>query len=186
MSLQTTNQANRPNGRRRAFTFSERRSCPPGYFTLAAELAAGPSAIPIGSIAERDRAPVYRWLSVRWSALRGDGAARLRRLLPLHALPAAHRDRGCGLRPDRALLASRSLGRGASARVRARWRVREGLLLGLRLGDVGPLAGRSGCDRRADGCIRLGSGDQAGPPTVRRLRGSVGADSGRRPAALPG
>ena len=91
----------------------------------------------------RVRAPAHRRLPLRRRPLRGDRAARLGRLLPLHAVPAADGNGRVAGRADRARLAARPLGRGAHPGLRAGRRLPEGLLLGLRLVALEPEPGGS-------------------------------------------
>src|SRR5262249_35023460 len=62
----------------------------------------------------------------------------------------------------------------------------EGLLLGLRLGNVEPQSGGSVDRVRPARRVRRRPRDPSERPHVRRLRGCLGGDSGRRAAASPG
>src|SRR5581483_5168232 len=100
------------------------------------------------------RSSADRRLPLRRRPLRGDRAARLGRLLPLHALPAPDRIGGGGLRARGAGIAARDQGRGADRVVGPAGRVQEVLLLGLRRRAVGAERGGSGRDLGADGHVR--------------------------------
>src|SRR5438093_7851638 len=106
-------------------------------------------------VSSRDvQLPAHRRLSVRRRALRGHRAARVRRLLPLHALPAADGNGGLGAGTHRARLAAHRRRRGARARLRAAGRVREALLLRLRLVALEPEPGGSRGDEHPPGRLR--------------------------------
>ena len=126
-----------------------------------------------------------RRLPVRRRPLRGDRAARLRQLLPLHALPAAHRHRGLGLGADRPRIAAdRSPARSSCARTSRPTGFAK---------DFCSACGSALWSRDPNNpnviSVRLGAfdadpGDPALLPPVRRLRRAVGADPGRRSPPL--
>ena len=71
----------------------------------------------------------------------------------------------------------------------ARWdppdqRLSQGLLRAVRHAAVQPPAGRGAAARHSDVGVRRRSRRAPGVPSVRRLRGAVGADPRRRPPAL--
>ncbi|CAA9523682.1 MAG: hypothetical protein AVDCRST_MAG79-356, partial [uncultured Thermoleophilia bacterium] len=119
-------------------------------------------------------------------ALRDHGTAPRRRVLPLHALQAPHRDRRLGERSDRARVVPRRRGRRGDPPLGAAGRRREGVLRPLRVGALQPRAGRPAAHRRPPGGARPGSRRAADAPPVHGLRRVVGADPGRRPATVPG
>ena len=153
------------------------------------ELAAGPPRDPARLDSPHGRSPAQRKLPLRPGPLRGHRAADHRELLPLHALPEAHRH--CGERPgpDRPRLPEAPLRRGAPACVRAGRRLSEVLLLELRLRAVEQPARHRRARRDPHGRLRRRPGRQAGaiasssptPPTGSRSRTTacLGTPNGR-------
>jgi hypothetical protein len=121
---------------------------------------------------------------MREGPVRGRRAARHSRLLPLHALPEADWYRLIGPGASRRSFASNPRGRGARPRLPAPVRLREALLRSVRLEPLQPQSLRCVADERPPRRFRLRSGRETKLAPVRRLRSSVGADSGRRVASL--
>ncbi len=121
---------------------------------------------------------------MRRGALRAERAGAVRRLLPLHALPAPHRDGGLAVGADRRPQPSARQGRGARQGLApSRRRLGEVLLPRVRVAALQPQPRRPGADGRAHVRVRRRSGRAPEPAPVRRLRRGVGADPGRRAAA---
>src|SRR3954447_26138155 len=130
------------------------------------------------------RAASDRPLPVRRGPLRDHRAPRRGQLLPLHALPAAHRDRRGGVRARRARLAALAVGRGPHPHlVAARRRLGQGVLHRVRLGAVQPRARRPRGDRHPPRPVRRRPGHPADAPPPRRDRRRLGAAARRRAAA---
>ncbi len=137
---------------------------------------------------------LQRALPVRRRALRGDGGAAERRVLPLHALPAAHRHRGLGPGTTRARLLPSARGRRARAGVRARRRLAEVLLLGRAAARSGASirtrerweASGSGCSTPATGSGRSGTRSSTTPASGSRFptTASSATPKGSRASAL--
>src|SRR5204862_218881 len=118
--------------------------------------------------------------------LRGVRAPARRRLLPLHALPASHGDGSVAAGKGRAGLPPRYAGRGRDPRLRPRTRLREALLLPLRLCALESGPARPRRPQRPPRGVRRRPRRPPVPSPVRGVRRSVGAVARRRPAALPG
>ena len=133
-----------------------------------------------------DRVSADRRLPLRGRSVLCERAARVLELLPLHALPATHWDGGVGVRADRAGLTHHPLRRGAAPLVRPS---RPRLLEVFCSACGGHLWSQSQEDPEIKS-IRLGAFDSdpgsGRRPAVRRLRGVVGADPGRRAPPLSG
>ena len=109
-------------------------------------------------------------LQLRRGALRGDGRAARRELLPLPSLPASIRGRGIAERPRCGRVVPRRL-RGRRPEVlEARGRGREVVLRSLRLVHLRAQRQASGVDRRAHGHVRRRPGVR---PSVRSWVGSA-------------
>src|SRR5918992_5400417 len=155
-------------------------------FVYAMAYKSAHSVLRAASIRSAHDAGTPHWrLYVRRSPLRGERPARVRGLLPLHALPAALGRRRLHQCPSSARLVLHQPRGGADRRLPPRRRVREGLLLGLRLGAVQPRSRRPRRHRRAHGDLRRRPRRPSLLPPVRRLRGAVGTHSRRRPTAAP-
>src|SRR5438477_4695644 len=129
----------------------------------------------------------YRRLSVRRSPFRAERARSGRRLLPLHALPAAYGGGGVGSGKDRWRHISPAAGERPREGVAAsRWRVREVLLRRVRRASLQPQSGRPCRDEHPHGSLRRRSRGASELARIRRLRGRLGAASRRWAGALRG
>ncbi len=159
----------------------------------AVRFLAGPRAptIVLSTIDRRTRQPALARraaagrLPVRGGALRDHGAVPFGRLLPLHALPAAHRHRLLGQRPRAAGGLSGCWRARAAARVQAPDGRAQAVLRDLRLGAVQRRPVRGSGGRGAAGDARPRSGHTTAIPAVRRLGRALGADSRGRARAPP-
>ena len=127
-----------------------------------------------------------RRLWLRRRSVRGQRTAWIRRLLPLHALPAAHR---CGRVGDRSCSGGRvqdRLWRGQAARVAARAWLGEVVLRPVRVGRVQPPPFGSAARRCPSRGVRPRPGCPAEASPVRCLRRTVGANSRRWAPATRG
>ena len=136
-------------------------------------------------VASNDGAPHHGRMRVRRRPVRGVAPVRVRRVLPLHAVPAAHRLRcggyrargagdACGSRRERTTCAA------GRPRVGARRSSASGAAPALFSRDPGS----SDTHRRSAGCNRRRPGNPAQLPPVRRVRRVLGGDPGRRAPAL--
>src|SRR3954453_12475319 len=124
-----------------------------------------------------------RPLQLRGRPVRDRRAADRRRLLPLHPVPAPDRRRGVAAGRYPAWDAAHRRRRGPDPLVAARGRVRQAVLLRLRLAPVQPGSGASGEALGTPRRRRRRPGRAAAAPPPRRDGGGVGAATRRRIAA---
>src|SRR4051794_12291743 len=133
--------------------------------------------LPGGGATER---AIARRVPVRRRSLQGDRAAPPRELLPLHALPAEVGNRRLRPGPRRTGLPRHPLRRGARPCLATRQRLCQGVLLGMRVAALEPRPGRPRGDQRTPRRLRRRPGHPSATSAVRRLRGELGGDPGRR------
>ena len=126
----------------------------------------------------------HRWLPLWRRPLRADRATRLRKLLPLHALPEADGYRNVSAGAHRPRLDPRHR-RGTRPRLRAARRVSEGVLLRVRLRPLEHQPEHWPDRIHPHEPLRRRPRRPALVSPVHRLRCRVGIDPGRRPPALP-